>query len=135
MELYSNYTNAPSSFELFVAVEIIEKTRQPYPTLAAIYFLTPCRESILRLVDDFSAHKEPLYNTAHVHFTGGKQFIYCYQKKNKKTSSMRIMLTLLSTFILLYRFGRRPFLRPQQSTQKYWCGTIYPWIERIICGF
>ncbi|SAL99662.1 hypothetical protein [Absidia glauca] len=59
----------PSSF--VVVVENIEKNRQPYPTLAAIYFLTPCRESILRLVDDFSAHKEPLYNAAHVYFTSG----------------------------------------------------------------
>ncbi|KAI8093278.1 Sec1-like protein [Halteromyces radiatus] len=52
-------------------VENIEKVRQPYPSLAAIYFLTPCRESILRLVDDFSAHKEPLYNAAHIYFTSG----------------------------------------------------------------
>ncbi|CAO3590379.1 unnamed protein product [Absidia cylindrospora] len=54
-----------------VTVENIENSRQPYPTLAAIYFLTPCRESISRLVDDFTAHKEPLYNAAYVHFTGG----------------------------------------------------------------
>jgi syntaxin-binding protein 1 len=60
------------SSSFVVVVENIEKNRQPYPTLAAIYFLTPCRESILRLVDDFSAHKEPLYNAAHVYFTSGK---------------------------------------------------------------
>lgn len=51
-------------------VENIEKRRQPYPTLEAIYFLTPCRESILRLVDDFST-KTPTYKAAHVHFTSG----------------------------------------------------------------
>lgn len=50
-------------------VENIEKKRQPYPTLEAIYFLTPCRESILRLVDDFS--RTPTYKAAHVHFTSG----------------------------------------------------------------
>lgn len=51
-------------------VENIEKRRQPYPTLEAMYFLTPCRESILRLVDDFST-KPPTYKAAHVHFTSG----------------------------------------------------------------
>lgn len=56
---------------LFLVVENIEKKRQPYPTLEAIYFLTPCKESILRLVDDFST-KPPTYKAAHVHFTSGK---------------------------------------------------------------
>ncbi|KAI8339302.1 Sec1-like protein [Blakeslea trispora] len=51
-------------------VENIEKKRQPYPSLEAIYFLTPCRESILRLVDDF-AIKPPTYKAAHVYFTSG----------------------------------------------------------------
>lgn len=51
-------------------VENIEKKRQPYPTLEAMYFLTPCRESVLRLVDDFST-KPPAYKAAHVHFTSG----------------------------------------------------------------
>lgn len=54
-----------------IVVENIEKRRQPYPSLEAIYFLTPCRESILRLVDDFST-KPPTYKAAHVHFTSGK---------------------------------------------------------------
>lgn len=53
-------------------MENIERKRQPYPTLEAIYFLTPCRESVLRLVDDFSATKTPTYKAAHVHFTSGR---------------------------------------------------------------
>lgn len=52
-------------------VENIEKRRQPYPTLDAVYFLTPCRESVLRLLDDFTAQKTPMYRAAHVHFTSG----------------------------------------------------------------
>lgn len=52
-------------------VENIERQRQPYPTLDAVYFLTPCRESVLRLVDDFTAHKTPMYKAAHIHFTSG----------------------------------------------------------------
>jgi syntaxin-binding protein 1 len=55
-------------------VENIEKRRQPYPSLEAIYFLTPCRESILRLIDDFST-KPPTYKAAHVHFTSGKYMV------------------------------------------------------------
>ncbi|RUS28437.1 hypothetical protein BC938DRAFT_481895 [Jimgerdemannia flammicorona] len=50
-------------------VENIEKTRQPYPNLEAIYFLTPCQESINRLVDDFARRQGPMYGAAHVHFT------------------------------------------------------------------
>lgn len=57
---------------LFTVVENIERKRQPYPTLEAIYFLTPCKESILRLVDDFST-KPATYKAAHVHFTSGKK--------------------------------------------------------------
>ncbi|KAI9025183.1 syntaxin-binding protein 2 [Phycomyces nitens] len=52
-----------------MTVENIEKTRTHYPTNEAIYFLTPCQESILRLVDDFRDHKNPQYKAAHIHFT------------------------------------------------------------------
>ncbi|KAI9243576.1 Sec1-like protein [Sporodiniella umbellata] len=48
-------------------VENIERKRQPYPSLEAIYILTPCLDSICRLVDDFSI--QPMYKAAHVHFT------------------------------------------------------------------
>lgn len=66
-------------------VENIERKRQAYPTLEAIYFLTPCRESILRLVDDFS--RTPTYKAAHVHFTSGK--------KNNISWHVFFILTLL----------------------------------------
>ncbi|CAO3658545.1 unnamed protein product [Umbelopsis ramanniana] len=49
-------------------IENIERPRQPYPTLEAIYFLTPCKESVYRLIDDFTV-KGPMYKGAHVHFT------------------------------------------------------------------
>ncbi|KAI9288488.1 Sec1-like protein [Umbelopsis sp. AD052] len=52
-------------------IENIERPRQPYPTLEAIYFLTPCKESVYRLIDDFTV-KGPMYKGAHVHFTSGK---------------------------------------------------------------
>ncbi|KAH8551198.1 Sec1-like protein [Umbelopsis sp. PMI_123] len=54
--------------ENVTVIENIERPRQPYPTLEAIYFLTPCKESVYRLIDDFTA-KGPMYKGAHVHFT------------------------------------------------------------------
>ncbi|KAI9273020.1 Sec1-like protein [Phascolomyces articulosus] len=64
-------------------VENIEKQRQPYPTLDAVYFLTPCRDSILRLVDDFTGHNGAMYKAAHIHFTSGNTNAYfCTSKKN-----------------------------------------------------
>ena len=63
---------------LLLVVENIEKQRQPYPTLDAVYFLTPCRESVLRLVDDFAGHNGPIYKAAHIHFTSGNtKFSIC----------------------------------------------------------
>jgi syntaxin-binding protein 1 len=53
-------------------VENIEKQRQPYPNLEAIYILTPCVASTSRLVDDFARKGGPMYAAAHVHFTNGK---------------------------------------------------------------
>lgn len=73
-------------------MENIEKKRQPYPSLEAIYFLTPCRESIYRLVDDFST-KPPTYKAAHIYFTSGK-------KKRRKNKGFTIKLKS-STFITL----------------------------------
>jgi syntaxin-binding protein 1 len=57
-------------------VENIEKKRQPYPSLEAIYFLAPCQDSILRLVDDFAGNGGPSYKAAHVHFISGKDLDY-----------------------------------------------------------
>jgi hypothetical protein len=54
-----------------LVVENIEKQRQPYPNLEAIYILTPCSESASRLVDDFARKGGPMYAAAHVHFTNG----------------------------------------------------------------
>ena len=55
-----------------LVVENIEKQRQPYPNLEAIYILTPCIDSASRLVDDFARKGGPMYAAAHVHFTSGK---------------------------------------------------------------
>ncbi|KAI7870603.1 Sec1-like protein [Spinellus fusiger] len=52
-------------------VENIEKQRQAYPSVEAVYILTPCIESCSRLVDDFSRPEGPMYAAAHVHFING----------------------------------------------------------------
>ncbi|OAD74659.1 hypothetical protein PHYBLDRAFT_144034 [Phycomyces blakesleeanus NRRL 1555(-)] len=49
----------------------IEKPRQAYPSVEAVYILTPCIESCTRLVDDFSRQEGPMYAAAHVHFING----------------------------------------------------------------
>ncbi|CAO3627560.1 unnamed protein product [Cunninghamella blakesleeana] len=54
-----------------VMVENIEKPRTPYPSVEAVYILTPCIESCSRLVDDFSRKEGPMYAAAHVHFING----------------------------------------------------------------
>lgn len=48
-------------------VESIERKRQPYTNLEAIYFITPTSDSIDRLIADFQ--QRPLYAAANVFFT------------------------------------------------------------------
>ncbi|CAG8485741.1 1510_t:CDS:10 [Paraglomus occultum] len=52
-------------------VESLEKSRQPYPTLEAVYILTPSYEVITKVIEDFAKHKTPLYAAAHLFFTSG----------------------------------------------------------------
>ncbi|CAO3657362.1 unnamed protein product [Mucor hiemalis] len=81
-------------------VENIEKKRQPYPTLEAMYFLTPCRESILRLVDDFST-KPPAYKAAHVHFTSGlnDQLFDDLNRRLKSSGAAEYILSLKELYV------------------------------------
>ncbi|KAL0138132.1 Sec1-like protein [Mucor lusitanicus] len=81
-------------------VENIERKRQPYPTLEAIYFLTPCKESILRLVDDFST-KPPTYKAAHVHFTSGlnDQLFDDLNRRLKSTGASEYILSLKELYV------------------------------------
>ncbi|KAG0227954.1 vacuolar sorting protein VPS33/slp1 [Actinomortierella wolfii] len=51
-------------------LENMEKPRQAYPSLEAVYLLTPCIESVNRLIDDFPAQGQPKYKAAHVLFSG-----------------------------------------------------------------
>ncbi|KXS09653.1 Sec1-like protein [Gonapodya prolifera JEL478] len=50
-------------------VESIERKRQPYPNMDAIYFIAPNRESVTRLAEDITAAKQ-MYAGGHVFFSG-----------------------------------------------------------------
>jgi hypothetical protein len=49
-------------------VESISKSREPQPTLQAIYFVQPTADNVRRLIEDFRS-KRPMYRAAHVFFT------------------------------------------------------------------
>ncbi|KAJ3374088.1 vacuolar sorting protein VPS33/slp1 [Allomyces arbusculus] len=51
-------------------VELITKKRQPYPSLDAIYFLSPTPEAIAYFINDFcpGGGRKPLYAAAHLFF-------------------------------------------------------------------
>ncbi|KAJ2220045.1 syntaxin binding protein 1 [Coemansia sp. RSA 485] len=59
-----------------MAVQLITRSRQPYPDMDAIYILVPCADSILRMIDDFSNEADQQddaqtkYAHAHLFFTG-----------------------------------------------------------------
>ncbi|KAL1917572.1 uncharacterized protein VTP21DRAFT_3965 [Calcarisporiella thermophila] len=57
--------------EQVTLVENITKQRQPYPSLEAIYLLTPVPASFKRLIEDFSRPQGPMYAAAHLIFTSG----------------------------------------------------------------
>ncbi|KAF9116316.1 vacuolar sorting protein VPS33/slp1 [Mortierella sp. AM989] len=51
-------------------VEMLESNRQAYTSLEAVYLLTPCMESVLRLMDDYPSDSPTgKYKAAHIFFT------------------------------------------------------------------
>ena len=55
-------------------VETVEKKRQPYPTMDAIYFISTeqgSKSSSIVVSNDFS-DKVPMYKSVHLFFTNGK---------------------------------------------------------------
>ncbi|CAI2162627.1 5362_t:CDS:10 [Funneliformis geosporum] len=51
--------------EKVTSVENLEKSRQAYQSLDAVYIITPTYESISKVIEDFKSNKTPLY--AHIH--------------------------------------------------------------------
>lgn len=64
-----------------LVVEDIFKTREPLPTMEAVYLITPSKDSVEALERDFDGIKHIMYKCAHVFFTEGrcyvcKQFVF-----------------------------------------------------------
>ncbi|KAG5668315.1 hypothetical protein PVAND_016260 [Polypedilum vanderplanki] len=57
------------SAEGITLVEDINKKREPLQTMEAVYLLTPCEDSIQKLIQDFDASNRPIYKSAYVYFT------------------------------------------------------------------
>ncbi|OEH77500.1 syntaxin binding domain-containing protein [Cyclospora cayetanensis] len=50
-------------------VELISKQRQPLPELNALYFLSPCEDSVRALITDFKDERKPQHRSAYVYFS------------------------------------------------------------------
>ncbi|KAG2386327.1 hypothetical protein C9374_002773 [Naegleria lovaniensis] len=50
-------------------VENLGKKRQPFPTLDAVYFVTPTADSIDKIIEDYNVPNKPTYGNAHLLFT------------------------------------------------------------------
>ena len=51
-------------------VEDLSKNRQPMPTFEVIYFITPTKDSITRVIEDFN--KDRKYKYVHIYLTDSK---------------------------------------------------------------
>jgi len=68
----SNGTRITKQFNIIIiVVESLEKSRQPFPNLAAVYFMCPSEKSIQLFIEDFEKGKK--YMFAHV-FTTSRTF-------------------------------------------------------------
>jgi len=86
-------------------VESIERKRQPYTNLEAIYFISPTADSIDRLIADFQ--QRPLYAAANVFFTAAltdKLF-----QKLKRNNVSKHIKSLKELFVDFMAFESRVF--------------------------
>ncbi|KAJ3101990.1 vacuolar sorting protein VPS33/slp1 [Phlyctochytrium planicorne] len=88
-------------------VEDISRKRTSYSQKEAIYFLTPCPESVTALIDDFSRPK-PMYAAAHVFFTAALPD-ELFDKMKASPQTLQHLKNLKELFIDFLR--ERPFIR------------------------
>ena len=50
-------------------IENLAKKRQPFPTMDAIYFISPTKSSVDQVIEDFNVPNKPTYRYAHLLFT------------------------------------------------------------------
>jgi hypothetical protein len=81
-------------------VENLGITRQPLPSADAIYFLTPCEDSVNRLIEDFKDPKEPQYGTVHLFFSSTlPQALFTKLKSSNVVSRVKTFKELNLEFI------------------------------------
>ena len=75
--LRSNKEDISFKNELFLLLvpQGIEYSREPLPSMEAIYLMSPTRENIGRLIADFSKPNDKAYKAAHVYFIEGKSLM------------------------------------------------------------
>ncbi|KAJ1677737.1 syntaxin binding protein 1, partial [Spiromyces aspiralis] len=83
-----------------ILVESITKSRQPYPDKDAVYFLVPSKESVSRLIADFTKkgpgwNQGAMYAAAHVYFTGSLENWLLRRLSSSKASTYIRALTEL----------------------------------------
>mmetsp|Transcript_14020 Transcript_14020/g.11997 ORF Transcript_14020/g.11997 Transcript_14020/m.11997 type:complete len:614 (+) Transcript_14020:59-1900(+) len=74
-----------------VAIEKLELQRKPFPKMHVIYFITPTKESIDRLCQDFDKPKEPQYGNVHLFFTNKVENPYMDLMSKKKALIERVV--------------------------------------------
>jgi syntaxin-binding protein 1 len=50
-------------------IENLHLKRKSYPNYSVIYFVSPCKESIEAIVNDFKDRNDPTYGNVHIHFS------------------------------------------------------------------
>jgi len=53
-------------------IENLSKKRQPFPTMDAIYFVSPTNDSVDKIIEDYNTPHKPQYANAHLLFSSSK---------------------------------------------------------------
>ncbi|XP_026189916.1 syntaxin-binding protein 1 [Cyclospora cayetanensis] len=119
-------------------VELISKQRQPLPELNALYFLSPCEDSVRALITDFKDERKPQHRSAYVYFSSPipyEQRVFHLGMPDAllqlfplpaPSLLQKIAEDLISVCMTL---GRRPAIRFQKN-QLPWCEQVALLVHR-----